>query len=54
MIFTRHFNPFTLSPININIIYAWIERLSDLLQIGERGISTIVGYMETPLTKEMR
>ncbi len=33
---------------------AWIERLSDLLQIRERGISIIVSYMEIPLTKEMQ
>ncbi len=35
-------------------IDTWIERLSDLLQIRERGISIIVGYMEIPLTKEMQ
>ncbi len=36
---------------NVN---TWIERLSDLLQIRERGISIIVGYMEITLTKEMQ
>ena len=36
------------------VIFAWIERLSDLLQIRERGIPIIVGYMGIPLTKEMQ
>ncbi len=49
-----HFNPSDTQRlagffrINVN----WIERLSDLLQIRERGISLIVSYMEIPLTKE--
>ncbi len=38
----------------LKIIFPWIERLSDLLQIRERGISIIVGYMVIPLTKEMQ
>ena len=36
------------------MIKPWIERLSDLLQIRERGIPIIVGYMGIPLTKEMQ
>ena len=39
---------------NYEIIQTWIERLSDLLQIRERGIPIIVGYMGIPLTKEMQ
>ncbi len=36
------------------MIKPWIERLSDLLQIRERGIPIIVGYIGIPLTKEMQ